>query len=155
MIRQCKECSRSFKDKNHKTCGSCRVKRTRQEVEKIKEVTIAQKEFEVAKLARQKANEDAAADIVKGKALAEINRLKVQAGLTPLEKATIQKETAIGVAEQLSKVQFPGMMIIGGGGNGHSPMNPFDAVGLESFQRLSEKMARTGTTSNKKSSNDE
>lgn len=118
--------------------------KARQEVEKIKEVTIAQKEFEVSKLARQKANEDAAADIVKGKALAEINRLKVQAGLTPLEKATIAKETAIGVAEQLSKVQFPGMMIIGGGNGNSSALNPFDAVGLESFHRLSEKMSRTG-----------
>lgn len=124
--------------------GNARIatEKANQDVEKIKEVTIAQKEFEVAKLNAQKAKEEAAADIVKGKALAEINRLKVQAGLTPLEKATIAKETAIGVAEQLSKVQFPGMMIIGGGGNSGNPMNPFDAVGLESFHRLSEKMAK-------------
>lgn len=122
--------------------GNARIatEKANQDVEKIKEVTIAQKEFEVAKLNRQKANEDAAADIVKGKALAEISRLKVQAGLTPLEKATIAKEQAIGVAAELAKVQLPTMMVIGGGGNGSGPLNPFDAVGLESFHRLSEKI---------------
>jgi regulator of protease activity HflC (stomatin/prohibitin superfamily) len=121
--------------------------KAKQEVEKIKEVTIAQKEYEVSKLKRQQAEQDAAAQVTQGKALAEVNRLKVAAGLTPLEKATIAKETAIGVAEQLSKVQFPGMMIIGGGNGNSSPMNPFDAVGLESFHRLSEKLSRGGKSS--------
>lgn len=109
-----------------------------QEVQKIKEVTIAQKEFEVAKLRRSQAEQDAQAAITNGKALAEVNRLKVQAGLTPLERATIDKETAIGVATELAKVQFPGMMVLGGS-NG-SAMNPFDAVGLESFLRISKEV---------------
>lgn len=117
------------------------VEKANQEVEKIKEVTIAQKEFEVAKLNKQKATEEAAADIVKGKALAEINRLKVQAGLTPLERATLDKETRIGIAAELAKVTLPTTMIIGGGGNGSGPLNPFDAVGLESFMRINEKMS--------------
>ncbi len=123
--------------------GAARIaeEKANQEVEKIKEVTIAQKEFEVSKLARQKANEDAQADIVKGKALAEVNRLKVQAGLTPLEKATLDKETKIGIAAELAKVTLPTTMIIGGGGNGSGPLNPFDAVGLESFMRINEKMS--------------
>jgi regulator of protease activity HflC (stomatin/prohibitin superfamily) len=122
--------------------ASIAVEKAKQEVEKIKETTIAQKNFEVSQLQRKQAEQDAAAEIVKGKALAEVNRLKVQAGLTPLEKATLQKETAIGVAEQLSKVQFPGMMIIGGGGSNGGHANPFDAVGLESFMRISDKLSR-------------
>lgn len=124
--------------------GNARIatEKANQDVEKIKEVTIAQKEFEVSQLKRKQAEQDAAAQITAGKALAEVNRLKVQAGLTPLEKATIAKETAIGVAAELAKVQFPGMMVIGGGGNGKSAADPFEAVGLESLMRISDKMAR-------------
>ena len=112
-----------------------------QEVEKIKQVTIAQKEFEVSQLNRKQAEQDAAADVTKGKAQAEVNRLKVQAGLTPLERATIAKDTAIGVAEQLSNVQFPAMMVLGGGSGGKNATDPFEAVGLESFMRISDKLA--------------
>lgn len=121
--------------------GNARIatEKANQDVEKIKEVTIAQKEYEVAKLGAQKAKEEAEADIVKGKALAEISRLKVAAGLTPLERATIEKETRIGVAAELAKVQFPGMLIIGGDSKGGAT-NPFDAVGLESFMRINERM---------------
>lgn len=113
-----------------------------QEVEKIKEVTIAQKEFEVSQLRRKQSEQDSQAAIIKGRAEAEVNKLKVAAGLTPLERATIQKETAIGVADKLSQIQFPQMMILGGSKEG-STTNPFDAVGLESFMRISEKMANT------------
>lgn len=129
--------------------GNARIatEKANQDVEKIKEVTIAQKNFEVSKLQRAQAEQDAAAKITEGRALAEVNRLKVAAGLTPLEKATIAKETAIGVAEQLSKVQFPGMMVLGGGTNGGAT-NPFDAVGLESFMRISEKLAGERRTNN-------
>lgn len=53
-------------------------------------------------------------------------------------------KTAIGVAEKLSNVKFPGMMIIGGdSGKGGQALNPFDAVGLESFMRINEKMTNT------------
>ena len=122
--------------------GSANIatEKAKQDVEKIKEVTIAQKEFEVAKLNAQKAKEEAEAEIVKGKALAEVNRLKVQAGLTPLERATIEKETKIGIAAELAKVQFPGMMVIGGGGSNGSGLNPFDAIGLKSFMDLNDRM---------------
>lgn len=124
--------------------GNARIatEKANQDVEKIKEVTIAQKEFEVSQLKRKQAEQDAAASITQGKALAEVNRLKVQAGLTPLEKATIAKETAIGVAAELAKVQFPSMMVIGGGAGGKSAADPFEAVGLESLMRISDKMAR-------------
>lgn len=67
-----------------------------------------------------------------------------QAGLTPQERAEYQMKTAIGVAEKLSNVKFPGMMIIGGdSGKGGQALNPFDAVGLESFMRINDKMTNT------------
>ena len=93
-----------------------------------------------------------------GRAEAEVNKLKVAAGLTPLERATIAKETAIGVAAELSKVQFPSTLILGGG-NG-SATNPFDAIGIESYMRISDKMAKqhlnsTGKASTAKDNSDE
>jgi hypothetical protein len=44
--------------------------------------------------------------------------LKVAAGLTPQERAQIQKETAIGVAEKLSDMKLPQVYIEGGGKEG-------------------------------------
>lgn len=110
-----------------------------EEVEKIKAVTQAQKQFEVAVLDRKKADEEAAAQIAKGKAEAQINQLKVSAGLTPQEKAEYQMKTAIGVAEKMSKIQLPSTMVFGGGGNGGA-MDPWTAVGLKSFMDITEKM---------------
>jgi hypothetical protein len=46
---------------------------------------------------------------------------------------------AIGVAAEMAKTKFPSTMILGGG-NG-SPTNPFDAIGLESYMRITKKMA--------------
>jgi regulator of protease activity HflC (stomatin/prohibitin superfamily) len=115
------------------------TEKAKQDVEKIKDVTIAQKLFEVSQLNRKQAEQDAAAEVTKGKALAEVNKLKVLAGLTPLEKATIAKETAIGVAHELAAIQLPTMMVTGGG-NGKTA-DPFEAVGLESLMRINEKLA--------------
>lgn len=117
------------------------IEKAKQEVEKIKEVTIAQKEFEVSQLKRKQAEQDAAAEVTNGKALAEVNRLKVQAGLTPLERATIDKETRIGVAHELAAIQLPQMMVTGGGGQGNRTADPFEAVGLESLMRINDRMA--------------
>lgn len=107
-------------------------------VEKKRAVIAAEKEKEVAEQNALKAIEEAKATIAKGEAEAEAARLKVSAGLTPLDKANIEKETAIGVAEKLAAVRFPQMMVIGGGANGAGPLNPFDAVGLKSFIDISQ-----------------
>jgi regulator of protease activity HflC (stomatin/prohibitin superfamily) len=113
-------------------------------VEKKTAVINAERETEVAKQAKLKAKEEAEAALNTGRAEAEANRLKVQAGLTPQERAEYKMKTAIGVAEKLSNVKFPGMMIIGGdSGKGGQALNPFDAVGLESFMRINEKMTNT------------
>lgn len=117
------------------------TEKAEQDVQKMKEVTIAEKLFEVSKLNRQQAEQDAQARITNGRAEAEVNKLKVAAGLTPLERATIDKDTAIGVAAELAKVQFPEMMVLGGGGSGNNAANnPFEAIGLESLLRLSKEV---------------
>lgn len=109
-------------------------------VEKETAVVNAEREKEVAEQNALKAIEEKKAIVAKGEAESEANRLKVAAGLTPQERAQFEKETAIGVAEALSKVEFPNTLVIGGdkGGNG---LNPFDAVGLESFMRISKNVA--------------
>lgn len=110
------------------------------EVEKKTAVVEAQKKAEVAKLEAQQAEFEAKAIKIKGESEAYANKLKVQAGLTPLEKANIEKETAIGVAHELSNVKLPETMIISGGSEGKGT-NPWDAVGLNSFYDLSKKIS--------------
>ena len=117
------------------------VARADEEVLKIKAVTQAEKEYAVAQLNRQKAEEDAVADLTKREAEARGAALLVQAGLTPLDKAEIEKETAIGIAAELAKIQLPDLMIFGGGEG--SPTNPFDAIGLEAFMNISEKISNS------------
>ena len=65
----------------------------RQEEVKATEVTRAQQAYEVAQFAAKEADEKAKKTIAEGRAEAEIARLKVQAGLSPLERAQIDKET--------------------------------------------------------------
>lgn len=110
------------------------------EVEKKTAVVEAQKKAEVAKLEAQQAEFEAKAIKIKGESEAYANKLKVQAGLTPLEKANIEKETAIGVAHELSNVKLPETMIISGSSEGKGT-NPWDAVGLNSFYDLSKKIS--------------
>lgn len=140
---------RSKQDKisaEQKALADVAIAKGAEEVEKIKEVTRAEKEkavailsatkdFETAKLARQTAEQDALSATVKGKADAEINRLKVSAGLTPQEQAEYRMKTADVVSKNLSSINLPKMMIFGGGAN--SPTDPFQAVGLKSFMEIS------------------
>lgn len=110
--------------------------------EKIKavEVTKAEQEFEVARLAALKAKEDAKRIEAQGLAEAAAARAKVQAGLTPLEKATIEKETAIGIAEALAKSNVrwvPEIIVTGNNGHGNNAM---DAVGLNMMLDVVNKM---------------
>jgi regulator of protease activity HflC (stomatin/prohibitin superfamily) len=110
-------------------------------VAKVRKTTQAQAEFEVAQFQAKKAIESAKAKRVEGEAEAHIAALKVHAGLSPLEKATIQKETAIGVAEALSKIQFPASMILAGGSDS-GKMNPLDALGYRSLYDTSIQMGK-------------
>lgn len=112
-------------------------------VVKKKAVIEAEKAKEVAEQQALQANEEKKAIIAKGQAEAEAAKLKVQAGLTPLDKANIDKETAIGVAEKLSAIKFPELLVVGGGSNNGTPLNPFDAVGLKSFIDISKSLSHS------------
>lgn len=111
-----------------------------QEKIKAKEVTKAQQEYEVAELAAKTAQQNALKVKAEGEAKAAANRALVQAGLTPLEKATIEKETAIGIAHELaqSKVQWVPSIMFGGNGAGNG--NAMDAVGLNMMMQIVENM---------------
>ena len=110
-----------------------------QEKEKAVAVTKAQQEFEVAKLEASKAQQVALKVKAEGEAKAAANRALVAAGLTPLEKATIEKETAIGIAEALanSKVRWVPEIIMNGNSSNGSAM---DAVGLNMMMDIVKKM---------------
>lgn len=122
------------------------------EVQKATEVTEAQKrseiarikaeqEKEVARLAAEQAEFEAEKIKAQGEAEAYAAKKKVEAGLTPLEKAKIEMETKIGIAKALASVKFPTSMVIAGGSE-KGGVNPFDAVGLQSLYDLSGKMAQ-------------
>lgn len=124
--------------------GKAMAMKAKWEQEKVKavEVTKAEQEFEVARLAALKAKEDAKRIEAQGLAEAAAARAKVQAGLTPLEKATIEKETAIGVAQALanSNVRWvPEVMVLG---NQNASANPMDAVGLNMLLDIAKKQSK-------------
>lgn len=110
-----------------------------QEKEKAVAVTKAQQEFEVASLEAKKAQQVALKVKAEGEAKAAANRALVSAGLTPLEKATIEKETAIGIAEALanSQVRWVPEIIMNGNSSNGSAM---DAVGLNMMMDIVKKM---------------
>ena len=110
--------------------------------EKIKavEVTKAEQAYEVARLQALEAKEIAKKIEQEGNAKAAANRALVSAGLTPLERATIEKETKIGVAQALSKIQLPTYVVAGGNGsNGNTAM---DAMGLKMMTDLVNQMSK-------------
>ncbi len=109
------------------------------EVEKITAVVEAEKKAEVAKLQALQAKYEAEKIAEMGKAEAEVARQKVAAGLTPLEKATIDKETAIGIAKEIANVKFPETMVIAGGSK-EGNMSPWDAVGLNQMMEITAKI---------------
>lgn len=109
-----------------------------QEREKAVAVTKAEQEREVSRLAAEKAEFDKKKIVAQGQAEAEANRLKVQAGLTPQERAEWDYKTAVGIAEALanSKVRWvPEVMM---GSNGSS--SAMDAVGLNMMMDVVNKM---------------
>lgn len=112
-------------------------------VEAKKAIVEAEKNKKVAEQQALQAEQEKLAIIARGQADAEATRLKVSAGLSPLEKAQIDKETAIGVAGELAKIKFPQLMVIGSGGQNGNQINPFDAVGLKSFIDISKQMSET------------
>lgn len=111
-----------------------------QEREKAVAVTKAEQEREVSRLAAEKAEFDKKRIVAQGQAEAEANRLKVQAGLTPQERAEWDYKTAVGIAEALanSKVQWVPQVMMGNGSN--SSNSAMDAVGLNMMLDVVNKM---------------
>lgn len=118
--------------------GKAEAAQARWEQEKIKAVAVtkAEQEKEVSRLAAEKAKFDKEKIIAQGQAEAEANRLKVQAGLTPQERAEWDYKTAVGVAEALagSKVQWVPQVMMGSSQGGNTAM---DAVGLKMLMDIS------------------
>lgn len=127
--------------------------RAEQEAIKIREVTQAEKERDVAVTNAQrdrdvaKYNAEQAkyiADSTReaGKAQADANRAKVSAGLTPQERAEWEYKTKVGIAEALAKSTqkwVPDVMLTGDGKGGSS--TAMDAVGLNMLMDVTSKLS--------------
>ena len=109
-----------------------------QEKVKIVAVTKAQQEFEVARLAALKANEEAKKIKAEGEAEAFRQRKLVEAGLSPKERAEYEMKTKIGVAEALSKTQWPTIVMSGNGGSNSA----MDVIALKQMTDLVNSMSR-------------
>jgi hypothetical protein len=115
--------------------------RATEEAAKIEAEIRAQAQTAVSKEQALQARYQADKALAEGRASAEVARLKVSAGLSPLEKAQIEKETRIGVAAELAKVQVPSI-VIGGSGNGANGANPMDAIGINMLMEVMGKLQK-------------
>lgn len=106
---------------------------------KATEVTKAEQEREVACLAAEKAEFDKKRIVVEGQVEAEVNRLKVAAGVTPQEKLEWEYKTKVGVAEALSKTKWPTIVMSGNQGGGSNAM---DVIALKQMTDLVDKMSK-------------
>jgi regulator of protease activity HflC (stomatin/prohibitin superfamily) len=124
--------------------GKAKVAEAEAEALVIKKTAVikAEQETEVAKQAKYKAEENSQALLATAKAQATANALKVQAGLTPQERAEFDMKTKIGVAAELAKTQFPQNMIIAGGNGGSGASSPMEALGMSAMYDLSQKMSK-------------
>lgn len=120
--------------------GKAAAAKAKWEQEKVKatEVTKAEQEREVSKLAAEKAEFDKKRIIAEGEAEAAANRAKVAAGLTPQERAEWEYKTKVGVAQAIAEVNLPKIVMTGGSGGGSTAM---DAMGLKMLTDLANKMA--------------
>lgn len=114
--------------------------KAKEQAAKIEAEIRAQAETAVAKEQALQARFQADKALAEGRASAEVARLKVKAGLSPLEQAQIEKETRIGIAAELAKVQVP-KIVIGGGVSGKSA-NPLDAIGVNMLMEVMAKMEK-------------
>jgi hypothetical protein len=109
--------------------------RVDQEKEQVKQLIAIETQLkqentrkQLAEIALQTARLEAEQNIVRERAQAEANRMKVAAGLTPQERAQLQKEIAIGVAEKIATMQLPQVYIEGGGKDGKSNMGLIESL---------------------------
>lgn len=115
--------------------------RATEEAAKIEAEIRAQAETAVSKEQALQAKYQADKALAQGRADAEVARLKVSAGLSPRERAEFEKETRIGVAAELAKVNVPSI-VIGGSGNGTKGANPMDAIGINMLMEVMGKLQK-------------
>jgi len=89
-----------------------------EEVEKVKAVTVASKEFEVEQFNALKAKETAKKIVAEGDAKAAANRALVSAGLTPQQQMEMDIKIADVVSKNIAGAPTPSVVIGAGGGNG-------------------------------------
>jgi hypothetical protein len=123
--------------------GKANAMTAKWEQEKIKavEVTKAQQQWEVAQYEAKKAKEVAEKVIQEGRAEAEANRAKVSAGLTPQERAEWEYKTKVGVAEAITKITLP-KIIMGGSGSGQGSSQAIDIMSLKFATDLVDKLSK-------------
>ena len=109
--------------------GKAKAEEAKWAQEKIKmtEITKAEQEREVARLAAEKAEFEKQRIIAEGEAEAAANRAKVAAGLTPQEAAEWKYKTDKAVAEAFAQVKLP-TIVMGGGSNGNAGIE--DVTGM-------------------------
>ena len=122
--------------------GKAKAAQAKWEQERIKatEVTKAEQEKEVSRLAAEKAEFDKKKVIAQGEAEAAANRAKVAAGLTPQEKAEWEYKTKVGVAEAIAKVTLPRIVSTGSGSSNSN--TAMDAMGLKMLVELSNQLSK-------------
>lgn len=123
--------------------GKAKAAQAKWEQERIKatEVTKAEQEKEVSRLAAEKAEFDKKKVIAQGEAEAAANRAKVAAGLTPQEKAEWDYKTKVGVAEAIAKVTLP-KIVMSGNGNSSNGNSAMDAMGFKMLLDVADKLAK-------------
>jgi hypothetical protein len=101
-----------------------RVKQEKLQVNTLIAIETRVKEEEsnrqLAEISVKTAELEARAMLTRERAVAESNRLKVSAGLTPQERAQNEKEIRIGIAKELAKMSVPQNIIMGNGNGGGS-----------------------------------
>jgi hypothetical protein len=109
--------------------------RVDQEKEQVKQLIAIETELkqestrkQLAEISLQTARLEAEQLIVRERAQADANKLKVAAGLTPQEKAQIQKDIAIGVSQNLANLKMPQVYIDGGSKDGKSQMGLLESL---------------------------
>ena len=114
--------------------GKATVAKVKYEALAVKEKAVieAEKQTAIEEEKTKQALEYAKQVEASKKAEAAGNLALVNAGLTPLEEAQIQRDTEIGVAEALAGMNWPQVMIFGGEGSAQDPLSALNLRMLQS-----------------------
>lgn len=112
----------------------------KEEAAEQQEVIQARKAKLVAKEKLEEDKYKAVSTLELKRAEAEGDKLKVAAGLSPLERARIDKETAIGIAAEIAKRPVP-MIVMQGNGTSGSSLT--DSHTMENMIILMDKLNKT------------